>query len=322
VRERFSAFLRRLRQQQDRVPVPQWELALRLGDGPQLPGLLRQLEEAWFRGEIQPYELPRLVPALAAAAPAAAPAWLARCPGGPGWPMTRVRAAALVALRQPAQAARAILEDRRRALWSPAEESEAFGLWRRWALPEAPESWRGALAVWRGGDLGARLRAHPYDALAAAYARGSLAPLGEDAAARADLALRPGRGRGEDRTALQVRAARALLPVSPRAARKALGQELADPSSLVQALAGYPAAQIDAALADLARIAARCGDEAGTRAILAVLADRGAAGPQEPPQPPGRADPFKIVDGRPAPLRPRDLTWATLAGVLKQEGAP
>jgi hypothetical protein len=38
--------------------------------------------------------------------------------------------------------------------------------------------------------------------------------------------------------------------------------------------------------------------------------------------PPARADPFKLVDGRPASIRPRDLTWAMLANVLKLEGAP
>jgi len=321
VRERFSAFLRQLREQGP-VPVAQWELAFRLGSGPQLPDLARQLDEAWFRGEMQPYELSGLVPALAAVAPAAAPVWLARCPGGPGWFATRLRASALVALKQPAQAARVVLDGRRRALWSAEEESEAFGLWRRWALPQpAPEYWRGALAVWRGGDLGARLKEHPYDALSAGSALRAISPLGEDAAARAALALRL--GHGGDRTLLDLRAARGLLPASPGAARKAL-RGYSDPAFMAQYLAErkFSPASIDAALADLALIAARCGDEPGARAVLAVLTERGARGLAVELPPPGRVEPFQVVDGKPAPIRPRDLTWAMLVNVLKQEGAP
>ena len=35
---------------------------------------------------------------------------------------------------------------------------------------------------------------------------------------------------------------------------------------------------------------------------------------------PSKAEPFRMEDGRPAPIRPRDLTWSLLTTVLKTEG--
>ena len=336
VEERFRAFLAE-RRQQGPVSAPEWQLALRLCPGAQVQDLLREMDEAWFRGELEPYRLPDLLPALAAAAPSAAPGWLARCPGDLSWTGTRRRAGVLAALKQPAQAGRALVEARRRALWTAQEEGLAFQFWRQWMFPvPAPGYWQGALAVWSGAQaLGARLQGHPQDILSARSALETLAPLDPDSAGRATLVLGQDQARAyEDRSFLELRAARWRLTARPAAAAWP-----ADPRYLVRLLTerGFPAAAMDAARADLARADARGGDEPGARAFLDVLAERGAPSldPRERMRsrgglqalaaelpPPARADPFKLVDGRPASIRPRDLTWAMLANVLKLEGAP
>jgi hypothetical protein len=243
----------------------------------------------------------------------------------------------LAALKQPAQAGRALVEARRRALWTAQEEGLAFQFWRQWMFPvPAPGYWQGALAVWSGAQaLGARLQGHPQDILSARSALETLAPLDPDSAGRATLVLGQDQARAyEDRSFLELRAARWRLTARPAAAAWP-----ADPRYLVRLLTerGFPAAAMDAALADLARADARGGDEPGARAFLDVLAERGAPSldPRERMRsrgglqalaaelpPPARADPFKLVDGRPASIRPRDLTWAMLANVLKLEGAP
>jgi hypothetical protein len=328
VEERFRAFLAE-RRHQGPVSAPEWQLALSLRPGAQAPDLLREMEEAWFRGELEPYRLPDLLPALAAAAPTAAPGWLARCPGDLSWAGTRRRAEVLAALKQPAQAGRTLAEARRRALWTSEEEGLAFQFWRQRKFPvPAPGYWQGALAVWNSTqDLGARLQGHPQDILSARSALETLAPLDPDSARRAALALGQDQAY-QDRTILDVRAARAARTAGP-----------ADPHFLARLLPerGFPAAAIDAALTDLARAAARSGDVPGARAFLDVLAERGEASldPRERMRsrgglealaaelpPPARTDPFKLVDGRLTAIRPRDLTWAMLADVLKLEGAP
>ena len=325
-RERCRAFLAR-RRQEDRVGAGEWRLALRLCPPAQAPQLLEELERAWFRGEVWPGALPNLLPAMAALAPGAVPGWMARCPDDFSGPAARSRASVLITLRQPAQAAQVLLEARRRGLWSAQDEVEAFDLWRRAALPgPAPESWRGALAVWRGGPLGARLKAHPLDLLGARRALESLAPLAEDEAGRAALALgRSAAEEADDPAILRLRAGRWLLARAPGAAWEAFG--VTDPGSLARRLAGrkHPARAVDAVLADLARAAAQAGDPGSARALLALLAERGA--PELPAlaaqlRPPRSAPAFRMVDGRPAPLRPRDLTWAMLTEILDREGAP
>jgi hypothetical protein len=327
VPERFRAFLDQ-RRREGVASSDEWPLAFRLCPRAQVPDLLGQLEQAWFRGDFGSGELPGLLPALAAAAPSAAPAWLARCPIDFSWRGTRMKATLLLGLKGPAQAGLALSEARRRALWPAKEEVLAFDLWRKWAVPAAtpPSYWDGARAVWAGASLEARLKAHPQDILSARSALASLAPLAEDGAGRAALILRQD-GSGDDQTVLGLRAARWLLSRSPGAARTALGY--ADPGELARMLAARPflSREIDAALADLARAAARTGDQAGVQAVLAALAERGAlnlkALAAELPAPgPAQAEPFRLVDGKPAPIRPRDLTWAMLVHVLDLERAP
>jgi hypothetical protein len=305
------------------ISAQAWRLALRLCPAPEVPDLLRQLEEAWFRDDLQPARVPLLLPALAAAAPAAVPGWLARCPCDFSAAQARLKARALITLKRPAEAARILLDARRRGVWTAEDETQAFDLWRGAALPpqSAPAYWQGALAVWRGQDLNARLKAHPADDLAARSAQRTLAPMAEDGALRADLALK-----GSDPEILALRRGRGLLARSPGAAWVELGSS--DPGHLASRLADLrqPPEAIDAALADRARAAAQAGDAAGLQATLAVLAERGAgdlkALAATLPAPRAKAEPFRLAEGKPAPIRPRDLTWGMIVELLTLEGAP
>jgi hypothetical protein len=332
VAERFRTLLAE-RRHAGPVSAAEWTLALQLSPATQTPALAGELDEAWFRGEVGEGQLGGILEAMAATAPAEAIRWLARWPGDGSWAGARQRAAVLIAGRQPALAGKALLESRRGSLWTAKEEVLAYDLWRK-SIPSAaapaPAYWQGAMAAKGDPELGARLKAHPHDVLSARSALRALAPLAEDTALRAALVLRsdrPWATTGDDLQILALRCARGLLPGSPGAARGVLGGS--DPGALARLLARrrFKAADIDAALADLARIAARAGDEAGSRAVLAVLAERSAPGlaalaAELKPGSGSRVRPFHLVDGKPAPIRPRDLTWAMLAQVLQQEGAP
>ncbi len=315
------AFLAR-RRARGWVHPDEWLLALRLCPPAEAPDLVRQLETAWIRGELEPDRVAPLLPAMAAVAPGAVQGWLARCPDDFSGAGALSRARALLAVHQPAKAARVLLEARRRGLWSARDEWQAFDLWRARALPDAPAPWRDALAVWRGGGLAAHLRAHPLDTLAARSALGNLDPLDEDGAGRAGLALRG--ASADEQLVLQWRAARGLQARFPALAA---GMTLGDPWELAHRLAGQglPARAIDAALFDRARADARGGYPAEFADVLALLQERGAPGLEalaaERPEP-AKAYPFRVVDGRPAPFRPKDLTWAMLSDLLDREGTP
>lgn len=318
------------------VPVEAWQLAFELAPAPDRPALAQELDEAWFRGEVSPDQAGDLARTLADTLPADAPRWLARWPQTAGFAQARQRAAILAALHQPADAARALLSDRRAAIWTASEETVAFDTWRKLGAPApeaAPAAWRGALPAWQGradaavAFLGAHLGAQPVDWLAARAALRSLAPGDGDALDRARLALEssPGsRNEAGDASILALRAARGCLPRSPRAARAALGEVQAEDLARLLARRNYRTADINAALADLARLAFKAGDGAQLQSAFQALSNRHAPDTKalraELVEPAAKADPFRVVDGRPAPIRPRDLTWTMLAAVLKTEG--
>ena len=120
--------------------------------------------------------------------------------------------------------------------------------------------------------LGPHLRAHPYDILAARAALRSPEAGPEEPLRLAALVLddRHDGGAGParpDATLLRLRVARGLLPAAAgRAAQRALGP--IDAPGLVRDLARrrMTRAQIDEALADVARIATRAGDAEPGRA--------------------------------------------------------
>jgi hypothetical protein len=315
------------------VSADAWALAFRLARPAETPALVRELDEAWFRGELQPIVLGNLLTNAAAALGPDLPRWLSRWPDPHTFRSTRQRLAILAKAKDGA-AARTLLAARARDSWSAREEVQAFDLWRRLAGPakaQAPDFWTGAAAVWAGATpLGDRLRAHPHDVLAARAALRNLNPGDEDALARASAILAAGRpwagDQSGDQQILRLRSARGLLARSATAAQTALG--LSDPEALVRELAArrHKAADIDAALADLARLAARNRQEAQVRTLLALLTERKAVGLAtllaELAPLPGRAVAIRGPAGNPAAIRPRDLTWALLGHILDEEGAP
>jgi len=317
--------------------LPAWKLAFELTQGPEAAGLAQELEEAWFRGEVRAEELGSLTETLATSLPAEAPRWLARWPRQYRFAAAAQRSAVLMALQRPAEAARALFEGRRRSPWEAREEVQAFDAWRRMGAPappdlKAPPAWSEALPAWTGkaeavvGPLGLRLKAHPLDLLSARAALRSPTAADEDALLRAGLALgstRRGSGDG-DRTLLRLRAARGLLPRSAEAARWALEGISSEGLARLLVERRFRTAEINGALADVARLARKVGDEGQVKDALRILADRRAphlqalraevSAPEAPPST------YRLVDGRPAPIRPRDLTWSLLSNVLKAEG--
>jgi hypothetical protein len=317
--------------------LPAWKLAFELAPATEAPGLARELEEAWFRGEVQAEDLGPLTETLATSLPTEAPRWLARWPRRHTYAATAQRAAILVALKRPAEGARAFFEARRRCAWEAREEVQAFDAWRRMGAPataetKAPPAWAEALPAWTGkaeavvGLLGVRLKAHPLDVLSARAALRSPAAADEDALLRAGLALGASSRSdgGGDRLLLQLRAARGLLPRSAEAARWALDGSSPEGIARLLVQRRFRTADINGALTDAARIARQVGDEGGVKEALRLLSDRGApnlkalraelAVPEAPPSI------YRTVDGRPAPIRPRDLTWSLLSSVIQAEG--
>jgi len=335
VEERFLKVLAARRQEGMAMLGPHaWRLAFQLSPPAEVPGLLRELEEAWFRGYVYPGHLGIILGAAAPAAPAVVDHWLARWPTHDTYAEARDRAALLAGLKRPGDALKALLAARAAGSWSAREETQAFDLWRRLgAAPgvKAPAYWTGSAAVWAGATpLGDRLKAHDHDVHAARAALRNLWPGDENGLMRALLVLetdRPWAGDlGGDAGVLRLRAARGLLPRSAAAAKAALALMGSDGLVRILARRAFKAADVNAALADVARIAARTGEDVEAARVLAVLSDRGAPGLQalqaELAPAPGKAEAFRMADGKPAPIRPRDLTWVLLAHVLDKEGTP
>lgn len=314
------------------VPVAAWQLAFELAPAPDRPALAQELDEAWFRGDVAPEQAGALASTLAATLPSEAPRWLDRWPSTPGCVNALARARILATLRQPEQAARVLFADRRVSAWRADEDTHAFDAWRKLGaagVASAPAAWRGALPAWQGkGDqpmayLGPHLDAQPMDVLGARAALRSLAPAGQETLDRARLALPD--ASDSDTAILKLRAARGLLPHSARAAQRALRGTRAEGLALLLARRRYRSVDINAALSDLARIAFQCGNDRELQSALQALSDRRAPGVKtlraELVAPAAKADAFRLVDGRPAPIRPRDLTWSLLTTVLQKEGA-
>lgn len=345
VDERFRRLLK-ARREEEPPSTAAWKLAFALQPPAEVPALDLELEKAWFRGEVQPDQLGPLMAALAGAAPAQAPRWMARWPRQYTYGQAKARADLLATLKQPGEACRLLADARRRTPWSEREEVLAFEQWRRLGgspgspgapPPErAPAAWTAAHAALSARSeafpaaLAARLKAVPTDILTARAALRSAAPLDEEAALRASLAAAMARAHSGldvdgDRDLLKVRAARGLLAVSPQAARQALGDGGAEAFLRLATERRLKTAEVNLALADLARIARRTGDEAGARRVAGLLGDRNAAaakalraelGAEAGPA----VDGFRVVDGRPAPIRPRDLAWPMIANALSAEG--
>jgi hypothetical protein len=342
VDERLAAFLR-TRRDNGFVPIAEWRLAFRVAGGDaQRLALDKGLEHAWLRGDWAPEGLAELVEMLAEQAPALAPRWLARWPASVAYAETARRVRILARLEDKSGAATLLAQTRSRVLWSAQDEVRAFDSWRRLtpdiAPGPAPAAWTAAAAFWKKpadqatNGLEAHLRAHPCDLLAARAILRSVQAVPEEAAQRARVALAApaldslGSVYADD-TLVRLRVARGLLPVSAPAARTVLASVNARGLTDDLVRRRFRAADIDAALADVARLATRGADATTSAAVLAVLDDRKAAGlvalraelaSLRGPEPAPAA--FRMDNGRPRPWRPRDLDFALVARVLDAEG--
>jgi hypothetical protein len=318
-----------------------WALALDLATAePERGRALQQLERAWRLGDLDASVLAPVVEAATRVSPAEGERWLARLGDGTSFDDAATRARIVASLGRGADAASGLARARRAGSWTGIEEVKAFDLWRSLATPaptpDAPEPWAVARRFWTraaadpGADLGLHLRAHPLDLRAARAALRTVAPGDPDAMELARRALEPpaaptlGDTWGDSRV-LALRAARALGPAYPAAARAALGAF--DPSLAVDLdRRRLPAAEVRGALADVARLSAGAGDAAAAETALAAFEDRAPgdvralrvevrkAVPVAPPLP------YRVHDGRPEPWRPRDLDWSTVEALLDREG--
>jgi hypothetical protein len=342
VAARFSKLLATQREAGP-VSADAWRLAFQLAPGDR--ALAQALDAAWFRGELPAQQLGPVLEAGAGALDLKL--WLARWPRGASFAEARRRALILAGQKQPAEAVRGLLADRAGSLWSAREEVLAFDLWQRLGASGTPPPayWAGAADTLRrlaGGSpdgaaasvshdagasaigdspLEARLKAHPHDVLSARRALASLAPAPPGAMDRAALVLRQDRTWYQDRqeddlALLRLRAIRAGGP----------GAGAWEAGRFAPALAARPfkPSELDQALADLARaVAAEAPDQAGK--LLALLQERHAAGLPELQAElaragTGQAEPYLLADGKPRPIRPRDLTWTLLGNALWKEG--
>jgi hypothetical protein len=346
VEERFRTLLAE-RRAEGPVPLASWRLAFELGGSPEeRKALLAQAEHAWIRGDWNPEGLGPLSEILAQWAPAEAPRWMARWTRRFDYEETAKRTLVLVRIQDPVGAARLLIDARSRGGWTRVEEVRGFDLWRGVADAAtaagiaAPPTWSAALPFWKGDaaaitePLLPHLKAHPFDLLAARAALRTVVGGEEDPLRRAALSLGDSAmdtlGSSEpDQALLRLRIARGLLPRSWRAARAAFEAPSPEDLGIDLKRRRFRRAEIDGALADVARMAARAGDSGSTDAALAALGERGAADlvalraettaalhPSVPPQP------FRMSDGKPAPYRPRDLDWRVLALVLNAGDHP
>lgn len=340
IEERFRKLLKE-RRDAGAVSVSAWRLAFQLAPGAEVAGLAQELDQAWFRGELPPDRLGSIAEVLATALPSEAPRWLERWPQAFTYSQARQRAAVFSRLKDLASAAKVLCETRRRGLWRGLEEVQTFDQWRWMGAPvctqeKLPGYWAVAVTFWKAKadalvpPLGEHLKAHPQDILAVRTALRSLAPAEEDALLRVSLALESNRNQyegrpEEDQLIFRLRSARDLLPKSWRAAQTALG--FTKPEELVQVLVKrrMKTTELNLALADVARIACKSGDDARVNILLGLLTERNASNTKAlkaelAAESHGQQESFRLVNGRPAPIRPRDLTWPLFASLLKTEG--
>ena len=342
VAEKLKALLTQ-RRQDGAVSVGAWRLALELAADDERPALIMELENAWIRGDVlAPREIAE---ALARTVPAEVPKWLARWAEDFDYEAVARRARVLIAVKDRDGAASVLVTGRKRGSWTSVDELHAFDLWRETA-PEskpgaklggtsAPATWTAALPFWKrkasdvSADLAAHLTRHPGDGLSARAILRTVAPADEEPLRRALLTLEGDTSAQEhsgsdDARFVQLRIARGLLALSPRAAARQLTSAMTSEAEL--RARHLPAAEIDAALGDTARIATAAGDTNRAEQARTSLEDRNPAEAarlhtvlvQLVPKRPMR--PYRLdANEQPQPIRPRDLDWTLLAATLAAE---
>lgn len=328
------------RAQRDPSSLDVWSMRLELAEPPARAAVVEALGRAYRRGDIATGRAGEIADLLVRQAKDHAGPWVRRAPVYWAFATVLRRAESLAAVGAPLEAAASLHEARGRLLFERAEEIRAFDAWRRVATADAPgpDAWKQAVAAWRGAPeasatataLEARLREHPLDVLSARAALRTPASL---AAAPALLAIRALHDLDDlgfldvnaDDALLRLRAARSMLG-TPSAVRSALGALSPDALEADMTRRRFRAADIDAALADVARLGAASGDPTVSQDALARLADRGATGLRALRVEIAAAIPVsrplvthRLVANRPALFRPRDLTFAIVSRLVEAD---
>lgn len=340
---RVRALLRERREAHVSTPLAQaWRLEFELAPaGAERDALASALEHAWVRGDVSRWQLTPFVETLARLLPAEARRFVPRLPRDAGFDNASEIARLLARAQDERGAAAWLIARRAGGRFQASEEVRAFDQWRRLSVagstdatgPRPPASWSAALPFWKRppGEATAALLAHlrqkPFDVLAARAALRTIAPADNETTTVVAAALAHGENGADhdDLQFLRVRAARADLARSWRAAR---GDDLPRGDWLAAELERrrLRAADIDATLHDLARIATPAGDAGGADAALHALDLRQPAAAaklraelrgQRPSAP---LRPFHLApNGAIEALRPRTLDWPLLQAALAQE---
>ena len=301
-------------------------------------GLVEKLSRAYRRGDIATYRHGEITALLVRDAKELARPWIQGTqPMWDSFSAIQRHAGWLADTGSSREAALYLAEARGRALFERAEEIRAFDMWRRWigAGASRPDIWKQSLRFWRDSaetiarPLEARLLDHSFDILSARAALRRPTSASPQLAFLATRALRDVDDLGfidvsNDEAFLRLRAARSLL-AEPRAARTMAGYLSADSVAMDLTRRHFRAADANAALADLARIAAALGDRNELARSLDLLADRRWPGARalrielasalvEPPMVSHR-----VVSGRSLLYRPRDLTFGLVSQIVQAD---
>lgn len=322
----------------DPAALDSWAFRFEIGGATERTAIADRLRRAWRRGDIPSYRQSEVVSLMVNQAKELAAPWIEQTP--PYWPSffeVQRRAGWLHDIGMNREAALSMAEARQKVLFQRGQEIQAFDLWRRNidGTGAGPDTWKQALRFWRddpetiAGPLTARLQDHSLDILSARAALRRPTAMAPQLMFLAIRALRDAQDLGtidvyNDETLLRLRAARSML-AEPRAA-KSIGGGLA-PEWLAGELARrhFKVDDVNAAVADLARLFAANQDRGGLRQALDVLADRKWSGASrlraeladaliEPPMVSHR-----VVAGRPMLYRPRDLTFGLVSQIVQSD---
>jgi hypothetical protein len=315
-----------------------WGPRLEVATPAERPEIVERLSRAYRRGDIATSRHGEIAALLVRYAKELAPPWIQRTQSAwDSFSAVERHAGWLADMGASREAAMYLTEARGKALFERAAEIRAFDKWRRWTDAGAigPETWKQALRFWRENaetiaePLQARLKDHSFDVLSARAALRRPTAVSPRLAFLATRALRDVSDLGfievsSDEGLLRLRAARSLL-AQPRAARTVAGVLSADSVAMDLTRRHFKAEDVDAAVSDLARIAAALGERNELGRSLDLLADRQWSGARalraelaaalvEPPMVSHR-----VVSGRSLLYRPRDLTFGLVSQIVEAD---
>jgi hypothetical protein len=315
-----------------------WKVRLEVANTNDRDAIVEKLSRAYRRGDIATYRHGEIAGMLVGAAKEHAAPWVkSTASSWSSFATVREHAVWLQTVGLGREAALYLAEARSKALFERAEEITAFDLWRKSVdtSGNGPEAWKLALRFWRDNadtiaePLQARLKDHSFDVLSARAALRRPTALPLPTALLAIRALRDIQDLGlidigADESLLRFRAARSLVGAG-RAVGAVGGAFNATAVEQDLKRRRFRAADIDTALADVARIASARGDRSGLLGALNLLADRKWAGARalraefasaliEPP-----IVTHRVVGGHPLLYRPRDLTFALVSQIVQSD---